>query len=258
MNEAKAIGSVIDRIPRQHLERMGYEVDVWVVDGKSRDATLEVASAKGAKAFVQDGQGKGTGMRQAFEHLFTADEEGADNPLPKKDFLLMLDADGTYPPEHIPRIVKALEEGNDFVLGSRFRGQIEEGALPEFNRIGNRMLTAFARTIYRVPVSDVCTGMWGFRGDSLRRLGLTADGFDLEADIFATAAHMGAKLAEVPINYGRRVGKPKMVPLRTGLLIAWRLFMRWLNRPDSRAAKDAKRKGHTRKGKSTPPSGDGA
>lgn len=232
---------MIDRIPKRHLEARGYDLNVWIVDGKSRDATLKVAMEKGAKAFVQDGQGKGSGMRQAFEHLFAADEIGSKNRPPENMFLLMLDADGTYPPEHIPKFVEALEAGNDLVLGSRFRGRIEDGALSAFNRFGNHVLTTFARLLYRVPVSDVCTGMWAFRGDSLRRLGLVADGFDLEADIFATACRRSAKLAEVPIDYGRRIGKAKMVPLRSGLLIAWRLFTRWLDSPNARAKEESEK-----------------
>ena len=82
-------------------------------------------------------------------------------------------------------------------------------------------------------MTDVCTGMWGFREDALQRFGLVAEGFDLEADLFASACERGIRLRELPISYDRRIGPPKLVPLRTGLSIAWRLLMRRLNRPST-------------------------
>src|SRR3989449_10037776 len=69
LNEEKGVGSVIDRIPTDRLRRSGYRVRVWVVDGKSTDATLEVARNHGARTFVQTGDGKGNGVRQLLDHL---------------------------------------------------------------------------------------------------------------------------------------------------------------------------------------------
>ncbi|HTD80557.1 MAG TPA: hypothetical protein VK723_00260, partial [Thermoplasmata archaeon] len=132
----------------------------------------------------------------------------------------------------IPEFVHALEAGSDVVVGSRLHGEVEDGAITPFNLLGNRLLSRLATFLFGVPVSDVCTGMWGFREDSLRQFGLGADGFDLEADLFASACETGASLKEVPIEYRRRIGDAKLIPFRTGLLIAWRLLMKRLNRPE--------------------------
>src|SRR5207249_2672249 len=69
LNEGRAIGHVLQRIPKAQLEAAGYTVSVWVVDGNSTDRTLEVIRKSGASVFVQTGRGKGNGMRQAFDHL---------------------------------------------------------------------------------------------------------------------------------------------------------------------------------------------
>lgn len=236
LNEERAIGSVIDRIPWSQLRRLDYEVRVWVVDGRSTDATLEIAARRGAEIFVQQGVGKGNGMRQAFEHFLS--HGGRDREADSRGFVVMLDADGTYPPEMIPGFAAALEEGVDIVMGSRFLGHIEDGAITELNRIGNRLLSRFARLLYGVPVTDVCTGMWGFRTEFLRRFGLAARGFDLEADIFASACRLNARISELPIMYHRRVGQPKLIPLRTGLLIAWRLLISRLQDPNHRESRE--------------------
>ena len=229
LNEEKGVGFVIDRIPTDRLRRSGYRVRVWVVDGKSTDATLEVARNHGASTFVQTGDGKGNGVRQLIDHLIS---EVRDPPGTASRVFVMLDADGSYPSEQIPEFVEALEAGSDVVVGSRLLGAVEEGAITSFNLLGNRILSRLAAFLFRVPVSDVCTGMWGFREDSLRHFGLAADGFDLEADLFASACETGARLKELPIEYRRRIGEAKLIPLRTGLLIAWRLLMKRLNRPE--------------------------
>jgi dolichol-phosphate hexosyltransferase len=223
LNEERSIGEVLERIPRAQLEAAGYGVSVWVVDGNSTDRTLEVVRDRGASVFVQRGRGKGAGMRQAFHHLL-ATRDLADGGSRDLEFFLMLDADGTYPPEAVPEFVEALARGNDVVLGSRFRGQMAEGAMTPLNAIGNRILSRIARLLYRVHVSDVCTGMWGFNADTLRRIPIRAGGFDLEADLFGSACLSRARIAELPINYGVRTGPSRMLPLRSGLKIAWRLI----------------------------------
>lgn len=230
LNEEHAIGHVLERIPRPALEAAGYSVSVWVVDGNSTDGTLDVSRGNGASVFVQSGRGKGAGMRQAFEHLL-ATRDLADGGSREPEFFLMLDADGTYPPEQIPQFLSAMESGNDVVLGSRFRGRMAAGAMTPLNAIGNRALSLLADLLYGTRVSDLCTGMWGFTGHTLRRLTLSADGFDLEADLFGSACLSRAQIAELPIDYDARIGPPKLIPLRTGIQIAWRLLMRRLNGP---------------------------
>src|SRR5207247_1873382 len=156
---------------RAQLEAAGYTVSIWLVDGNSTDRTLEVGRKNGASVFIQAGRGKGNGMRQAFDHLLRT-RDRADGGSREPEFFLMLDADGTYPPEAIQRFLEALASGNDVVLGSRFRG----------------------------------------------------------------------RMAELPIDYDARIGPAKMLPLRSGLQIALRLFVRRLNgpaRPISRSRTEA-------------------
>src|SRR5213083_1441378 len=214
LNEERAIGHVLQRIPKAQLEAAGYTVSVWVVDGNSTDRTLEVIRKSGASVFVQTGRGEGNGMRQAFDHLLRS-------------------RDGADPPEMVPEFLEVLASGQDVVLGSRFLGKMAEGAMSNLNRVGNRILSALARLLFGVSVTDVCTGMWAFNADTLRELSLEARGFDLEADLFGSAALKEARITELPIDYAARIGPPKLIPLRTGLKIALRLFKRRLNDPST-------------------------
>lgn len=226
LDEEGGIGRVLDGIPLEELESMDCRVSVVVVDGVSEDATRDIARRKGARVFVQAGRGKGNGVRQALDSIF---QHPALQRKTASVSIVMLDADGTYPAEDIPRFLAALRAGHDVVIGSRMLGRIDEGAMSNLNRLGNRGLSLLASVLYGMPVTDVCTGMWGLSGDFLRRCELRAKGFELEAEIFAMAALSRARIAEVPIAYHRRIGTPKLVPLRTGLQIGWWLLHERLN-----------------------------
>ncbi len=240
LNEEHGIGLVMDRIPRAELEAAGYSVSVWVVDGNSTDRTLQEGRDRGANVFIQKGRGKGNAMRQAFDHVLQTRDQ-ANGESSDREFYLMLDADGTYPPEAVPEFVEALASGNDVVHGSRFRGRMEDGAMTPLNAIGNRVLSTLARFLYGVYVTDVCTGMWGFSAKALRQIRLEATGFDLEADLFGSACLSRARSHELPVDYAARIGPPKLIPLRSGLQIAMRLFTRRLNGPYTNGGQAAAR-----------------
>jgi dolichol-phosphate mannosyltransferase len=177
-NEEDGIREVFERIPVHEIAEMGYSIQVVVADGNSKDRTCEIAAERGAKIVVQKGQdGKGTGVREALEVIF----QESDND--DETLLIMLDADATYSPEDLPRFIDSLSE-NEVVWGSRMRGKIAKRAMSRTNRLGNWLLSAFASIVFLKRTSDLCTGYWGFRISVLETLDLTAEGFNLEADLF--------------------------------------------------------------------------
>ena len=212
LNEEGGVRHVLRRIPWSSLSSMGFRLDVNLLDGHSLDRTREAAKEYGADVFVQTGRGKGSALREFLPSL-------------RSEYCVILDSDATYPPEMIPVLAEKLRRGAPVVLGSRFRGRIEEGAMSTANRLGNRLLSAFASWLFGQPVSDVCSGMWGFRTDVLKSFGLTANGFDVEADFFAECALRGIPIEEVPIHYRNRIGVPKL-RIRAGLRIAGTLLLK--------------------------------
>ena len=216
-NEEETIGKVIEEIPFEELEREGYRVKIVVANGPSTDRTEEIAKEKGAVVYNVAKGGKAKDVKHTLSMIDF-----------HYDYLVMLDADYTYPPEHIHDIIKALEK-YEVVIGSRMKGKIEDGAMSKVNRFGNWGLSLMATVLYGKRISDVCTGMWGFRKYVLDSIEIDADGFDLEANLYAEVARKGFKLGEVPINYRRRPNRPKLGngnPLgavKTGLRIGWYL-----------------------------------
>ncbi len=206
LNEEDTIGRVIDEVPKVDMEGKGYQVEIVVVDNNSTDRTREIAEAKGAKVIVEPVKGKGRAVRTAFESV-----DG--------DFMFMLDADYTYPATYIPQMLKMLEEGCDVVIGSRLKGQREEGAMRRLNLVGNHLLVLMANILYGTRVSDLCTGYWGFNAKVIDDLKLDAVGFELEANMFVEIAKKGYRIAEVPIFYRRRPTQAKLGSLKDGLRI---------------------------------------
>jgi len=235
LNEEESIGSVIDALPCDALSSKGYETRMIVVDGNSTDRTCAIAQERGAGVLVQGGRGKGIGVRQAFsicgppEHMEAIQERPPIQGLTalvEARYVIMLDADGTYPPEHILDIVEMLESGTDVVMGSRFMGTIHEGAMTTLNRFGNIVLSDVASILYRHPCTDLCTGMWGFNAAALKALELDSRHFELEAELFAESLRKGLKVDEVAISYLPRKGETKLVPWKAGFAILSKLLER--------------------------------
>lgn len=222
LNEGRSIGKVIDGVPVADLSKHGLKTAVYVVDGRSKDNTMEIAVDKGAKIILEDRPGKGIAVQTAFKSV-TADYE------------IMVDGDDTYPIEMATEMVCLLKK-YDVVMGSRLRGAIEPGAMTRLNVVGNVLLSLLAWVLFGVRVSDVCTGFWGYRNDAIRRLELTACGFEIEADMFAECVRNGLQIAEIPIAYRARADRPKLSSLKDGIKIGLFLCRRrfsWRIRNDA-------------------------
>lgn len=211
LNEEETIGKIIDEVPIEEIEGRGYRAEIIVVDNGSTDKTREIAEAKGARVITEPSRGKGRAMRTAFESV-------------SGDFIFMIDADFTYPATYVPRMLELLEGGYDVVLGSRLKGQKEEGAMSRLNIVGNHLLALLANLLYRTRVSDPCTGYWGFRGEVPKSLKLDAVGFELEANMLAEIARQGYRIAELPILYRRRPNEAKLGSLKDGFMIGLTLI----------------------------------
>ena len=206
LNEEETIGKIIDEVPAAEIEGKGYRVDIIVVDNGSTDKTREIAEARGARVITEPRRGKGRAMRTAFESV-------------NADFVFMLDADFTYPATYIPRTLELLEGGYDVVLGSRLKGQMEEGAMRKLNLVGNHLLALMANILYGTRISDLCTGYWGLRGEVVKNLNLDAVGFELEANLLVESGKKAYRIGELPIHYRRRPTPTKLRSLRTGFRI---------------------------------------
>ncbi len=178
------------------IRSVSEEWKILVVDGGSVDRTVELAKKAGAEIFVFPERGKGKAVAAAFLR------EDADR-------LVLIDADLSYPPSEIPKLLSRLEEC-DVTVGSRFSGSMEEGAMSGINSFGNRALTSLGNLLYGGRISDLCSGLWAFRKSAYKGMKITAPHFELEANFFSECMKKRMRLCEVPISYRRRGGKAKI------------------------------------------------
>jgi glycosyltransferase involved in cell wall biosynthesis len=203
LNEVAAVAAVVAEA-RAALERAGVTGEVIVADNGSTDGSAEAARAAGANVVHAPVRGYGAAYHAGF-----AAATG--------DVIVMADADGTYDLSALPDLLRRIEDGDDLVVGSRFAGVIEDGAMPwTHRRVGSPALTGTLRLLYGVPVGDAHSGLRAFRRDALPRLRLRLPGMEMASEMIVNAARSGLRIGEVPIRYRRRIGRSKLHALRDG------------------------------------------
>jgi glycosyltransferase involved in cell wall biosynthesis len=198
MNEEASIGRVIDEVRQALGDRL---LEILVVDTDSRDRTREIAASKGARVIVEPRRGYGRAYKTGFREA-------------RGTYIATLDADLTYPADRLRDFLDALESGRaDFVSGDRM-SHLDRGAMSGMHRIGNGILNAGFRALFRVSIGDSQSGMWAFRREILPRLRLAHDGMAFSEELKIEVIRAGFRFLEIPVKYRVRVGDRKIRSLR--------------------------------------------
>ena len=209
MNEAEALPEVIRRV-REAVPGC----EIIIVDTRSTDGTPEKALELGCRVVDEPRRGYGRAYKTGFEKA-------------RGEIVVTLDADLTYPPEEIPRLVERLRrEGLDFLNTYRLH---RRRSFTLINYFGNLMLTALMNLLFRTPFRDSQSGMWVLRREVLGRLRLTSDGMSFSEEIKIETWRAGLRVGEEPIAYSRRVGERKLNVLRDGVENALFLIKKFLS-----------------------------
>jgi dolichol-phosphate mannosyltransferase len=198
LNEEEGISVVIDEL----LEN-GYR-NILVVDGYSTDLTAQAARRKGVTVVEQHGRGKTGAIKTAIEHLSTP-------------YMLIMDGDFTYSAADIERLLTHAN-GYDQIIGARSQENIKRT-----HRFGNRLISRLFNTLFGTSISDICSGMYLLNSKSAKQLTFRTKGFSVEVEVLAQMAMQG-KVTEVPINYRKRLGQPKLSTLVHGVDILKSIF----------------------------------
>jgi glycosyltransferase involved in cell wall biosynthesis len=207
LNEEAGIGLVLDGINKV-MQKSNHTV--IVVDGHSEDQSIQIAKERGASVISQREHGYGdaliTGFKCACKEL-------------NADIIVMMDADGTYDPLDIPKLLNPiLENCADLVMGNRFSG-MKQGSMTFINRIGNKILSWVTRKSLNIKISDTQCGLRALRTELVEHIHLNSEGMPFATEMLAEAQQAKAGIAEVPISYHPRIGKTKLNPVKDGVRI---------------------------------------
>ncbi|MGY1635536.1 glycosyltransferase family 2 protein [Geodermatophilus sp. SYSU D00742] len=198
-NEAANIAWVLEQVPECVDE-------IILVDGRSTDATLVTAlsTRPDIQVVMQEGVGKGDALLAGFTAA-------------RGDVIVMIDADGSMSPGEIPHYLHFLENGYDFVKGSRFMGGGGSRDISLLRRFGNKSLMHLVNGLFDAQLTDLCYGFCAFHRRYLDYLDLTTPGFEVETKMIISALKSGLRLAEVPsLEMPRRFGRSNLRTFRDG------------------------------------------
>lgn len=201
LNEALCLEAVLRECHAAGVA-CGVPYEIVVADNGSSDGSQAIASQLGARLVAAAQRGYGAALQAGI-----AASSGR--------FLLMGDADGTYAFCDAPRFLERLQHGDQLVMGNRFRGGIEQGAMPWLHRhLGNPVLSWLGRLFFGIRVGDFHCGLRGFEQQAIRNLQLREAGMEFASEMVIKACLMELRISEVPTTLRR--GHPDRHPhLRT-------------------------------------------
>jgi glycosyltransferase involved in cell wall biosynthesis len=202
LNEAESIGSVLRVVPEDFV------AEILVVDGGSKDDTVVIAEAAGARVIHESRRGYGracaTGVIEA-----------------KSELVAFMDADGADDPTYLPDLVAPFESGNmDLVLGSRLLGGVEQGAMAWHQHFGNWLSAQLIHRLYSIAITDLSPFRVVDR-QKLVSLQMQEMTFGWPTEMIVKAARQGWSIQEIPVVYHPRIGgKSKISGTLKGTVLA--------------------------------------
>ena len=213
MNEEITIGHFIDWC-HEGIANLDIPVEIIIVDSSS-DRTPEIALAKGARVLKTPKRGLGRAYIDCI-------------PFIRGDFIIMGDADCTYDFRELRQFVQAWRDGAEFVMGSRFKGSIEDGAMPPLHRYFGTPLTTFILNVmYGTKFSDIHCGMRGLTKDALHRIDLSSQSWEYASEMVLKSVHADLRQAEVPVRFLKDMDGRESHMIRAGFWGPWEAG--WIN-----------------------------
>ncbi len=199
LNEVEAIAFCVEQAQRCIRENQ-LDAEIVVADNGSEDGSIELARSLGARVIAVSQRGMGAALIAGISAA-------------KGKLIIMGDADGSYDFSQTMPFLKELRRGLDLVVGNRFQGGIEKGAMPFLHRyLGNPVLTGIGRLFLGVPCGDFHCGLRGLRKEVWATLNLKKNGMDFFTEMMSRASFVGLKIGEVPtrLNPAKRSRPPHL------------------------------------------------
>ena len=206
LNEEETIGICINK-SKEFINENKIKAEILIANNNSTDNTGKIAKDMGVRVVNISEKGYGIALI-----------EGTKEALGK--YVIMGDADDSYNFLELNDFIKLLREDNDIIIGNRFKGKIEKGAMPFLHRyIGTPFLSFLVRKKYNVKIGDVNCGLRAYNKEKLINLKCNCTGMEYASEMKINAAKENLKIIEIPINFykDKRNKKPHLRTVKDGL-----------------------------------------
>lgn len=201
LNEAETLEICI-RKAQGYLDRSGVVGEILIADNGSTDGSQEIAERNGARVVDIPNKGYGSALMGGIEAA-------------KGKYVIMGDADDSYDFANLDLFVERLRAGDELVMGNRFRGGIEPGAMPPLHKyLGNPVLSWIGRVLFPSHIRDFHCGLRGFSREAILGLGLRTTGMEFASEVVVKSTLAGLRVSEVPTTL-KKDGRSRPPHLRS-------------------------------------------
>lgn len=201
LNEAETLGICIEKALR-YLRENNISGEVVISDNGSTDGSQQIAEKLGARVIHATEKGYGSALMTGIESA-------------RGRYVIMGDSDDSYDFSDLNPYVIKLREGHDLVVGNRFKGGIQKGAMPFLHKyLGNPVLSFIGKLFFSSPVNDFHCGLRGFRQDIVSLLNLRTTGMEFASEMIVKASLFNLRICEVPTTLSV-AGRTRAPHLRT-------------------------------------------
>lgn len=186
LNEEKTLGTCIQKA-LNCMKRLGVSGEVVIADNGSVDRSCSIAESMGARVVHIDEKGYGAALIGGIKAA-------------KGQYIIMGDSDDSYDFSSLDGFISLLRQGGDLVMGNRFKGGIERGAMPILHKyLGNPVLSFLGRIFCNINIGDFHCGLRGFNRERILSLGLVCSGMEFASEMIVKASTRQLKIVEIPV-----------------------------------------------------------
>lgn len=204
-NEEKTLPYCIEEI-ETFINKNKLKAEILVVDNNSTDNTSNIAKDYGARVIFCENIGYGNALNYGMERALGK-------------YCIMGDSDGSYNFSNLEKFIYYLKKDYDLIVGNRFKGKIEKGAMPFSHRIGGRMLSIIGNIFFHTKIKDYHCGLRAFKTDSIKKLKLKSSGMEFASEMIISSRLNNLKIIEVETDLRKdlRDRKSHLKTIRDGI-----------------------------------------
>lgn len=204
-NEEKTLPYCIEEI-ETFINKNKLKAEILVVDNNSTDNTSNIAKDYGAKVVFCENIGYGNALNCGIKNAFGK-------------YCIMGDSDGSYNFSNLEKFIYYLKKDYDLIVGNRFKGKIEKGAMPFSHRIGGRMLSIIGNIFFHTKIKDYHCGLRAFKTNSIKKLKLKSSGMEFASEMIISSRLNNLKIIEVETDLRKdlRDRKSHLKTIRDGI-----------------------------------------